>query len=516
MTEAALSLVLHAHLPWVRHPEHDDALEERWLFEAIHESYLPLLTALQRLARDGVAPRVALSLSPPLLAMLRDALLRARFARHLDKLDRLIAAARRDRRFDAAFTPALDAHARAVASSRELWRALGGDLVSGFVDLAREGVELFTTALTHAWLPGLRHHPAVARAQVRAGLREFREATGLHARGFWLPECGWLDGVDGVLVDEGVRWTVLEAHGVLHATPAPRWGLARPSRTRAGLAVFGRDPEASRAVWSREVGYPSDTVYRDFHADAGFTLPEDALTDFTAADGTRQFTGLKPWRVTGHEVKEPWDPAAAFARAQEHAERFVRDREAWARWTLARGCEGATSLCPYDAELFGHWWCEGPAFVEAALRHAARSDVLTAMTPSECLDRWRTDAVVSPSSSTWGEGGFGAVWLSPEVAWSLRPTERACAAVESLVRAGDRRFGRASRELSLALSSDWAFLARSSGYALGRWRGHLAALNDVLRGVDESPLSVGRDRPTESPRPWPSLTPADFFTEDER
>ena len=35
MPKGFLLLILHAHLPYVRHPEYDLFLEERWFFEAV-------------------------------------------------------------------------------------------------------------------------------------------------------------------------------------------------------------------------------------------------------------------------------------------------------------------------------------------------------------------------------------------------------------------------------------------------------------------------------------------------
>ena len=86
MPQASLAFVLHAHLPFVRHPAHEDFLEERWLAEAITETYIPLLEMLGALERDRVPARLTLSLSPPLLAMLADHLLRTRYLRHVDRL----------------------------------------------------------------------------------------------------------------------------------------------------------------------------------------------------------------------------------------------------------------------------------------------------------------------------------------------------------------------------------------------------------------------------------------------
>jgi 1,4-alpha-glucan branching enzyme len=81
-----LSLILHAHLPFVRHPEHEKFLEETWLFEAITETYVPLLQMMERWQRDGMETRFTLTLTPTLCAMLLDPLLQERYVRHLDGL----------------------------------------------------------------------------------------------------------------------------------------------------------------------------------------------------------------------------------------------------------------------------------------------------------------------------------------------------------------------------------------------------------------------------------------------
>ena len=90
MTIGYLALVLHAHLPFVRHPESDYVLEEEWLFEAIAETYIPLLQVFEGLLRDGIDFKITMSMTPPLVAMLRDPLLQDRFDEHLSKLEELI------------------------------------------------------------------------------------------------------------------------------------------------------------------------------------------------------------------------------------------------------------------------------------------------------------------------------------------------------------------------------------------------------------------------------------------
>src|SRR6185437_12879649 len=91
----SLALILHAHLPFVRHPEHEHFLEEDWFFEAITETYIPLLQMMQRLVNDNVPFKLTMSLTPTLCAMFQDQLLRERYVRQLDLLIDLAARERK-------------------------------------------------------------------------------------------------------------------------------------------------------------------------------------------------------------------------------------------------------------------------------------------------------------------------------------------------------------------------------------------------------------------------------------
>src|SRR5215218_8045650 len=85
MSTGYLALVLHAHLPFVRHPEHDEFLEEDWFFEAVTESYVPLLAMMERLVAEEVPFQLTMTVTPTLCAMLQDELLRERYVRYLDQ-----------------------------------------------------------------------------------------------------------------------------------------------------------------------------------------------------------------------------------------------------------------------------------------------------------------------------------------------------------------------------------------------------------------------------------------------
>src|SRR5437879_11336186 len=92
------AIILHAHLPFVRHPEHEDFLEEDWFFEAVTESYIPLLRMMRRLVNDRVPFKLTMSLTPTLCAMLQDELLRQRYVQHVDRLIDLAARERKRNR----------------------------------------------------------------------------------------------------------------------------------------------------------------------------------------------------------------------------------------------------------------------------------------------------------------------------------------------------------------------------------------------------------------------------------
>jgi 1,4-alpha-glucan branching enzyme len=501
MARGYLLLLLHAHLPYVRHPEQPACPQERWLFEAISESYLPLLGALQRLAAAGVPCRLTLSLSPTLLAMLGDPLLQRRYRAHLAALIRL-AERERDRTRGTGQPRCLARfYWRWLVATRERYLGChGGDLVRGFLELARAGVlELITTAATHGFLPLLRDSPEAVRAQLRVGLEAFTAVTGRPPAGLWLPECGYYPGLDRELAALGLGYTFLETHGLTHATPRPRHGVARPLLTEAGVACFGRDPGCSREVWSRERGYPGHPLYREFHRDPGYELPAEQL----AGLGAGQPTGLKYHRVTDRRSphKDWYHPAAARAQARLHARAFVAARVR-ALGTAAPGACPPLFVAPYDAELFGHWWFEGPLWLEQVVRAAAADGRLELITAGDYLARHPGLPMAAPAASSWGDGGYNGHWISPASAWlypQLHGAARQLSALAAVPDGADplrrRALAQAARTLLLAQASDWPFLIRdgaAADYAEGRVRDLLARLGYLLGALESGTVEPRR------------------------
>src|SRR5580658_4052916 len=295
-----LSIVLHAHLPFVRHPEHEKFLEESWLFEAVTETYIPLIQTFENWQRDGINARLTLSLSPTLCTMLLDPLLRGRYERHLNSLVELAEKEIHRTHWDRAFRELAWMYHHRLSNIRDTYAAHGRDLLRPLREFQEQGVlEIATCAATHALLPLLADDPPSLRAQILVARDDYRDCFGCDPRGIWLPECAFVDGVENVLQEANIRWFITDTHGILHARPKPRYGVFAPIFTPNCIAAFGRDLDSARQVWSKQEGYPGDVHYRDFYRDIGFDLDFDYVKPYLPDLNQRGFTGLKYHRITG-------------------------------------------------------------------------------------------------------------------------------------------------------------------------------------------------------------------------
>jgi 1,4-alpha-glucan branching enzyme len=506
-----VSLVLHAHLPFVRHPDHEKFLEESWLFEAMTESYLPLLQVMSGWQRDGLNTRLTMTLSPTLCSMLRDPLLQERYSRHLDGLLALAGKEIHRTHWDRSYHELAWMYHHRFTSVRDTYHACGRDLVGAFRKFQDSGrLEIITTAATHALLPLLGDAKAV-RAQILIARDHYRACFGRDPRGIWLPECAYFEGVETALQEANLRWFILDTHGLLRARPRPRYGVFAPVFTPNGIAAFGRDVDSSRQVWSKHEGYPGDPRYRDFYRDIGFDLDFDYVKPHWPSPDLRGFTGVKYFRITGGTAdKQVYDRGAALHAAAEHAGHFLEARVAQVRKLAGILDRPPLVVAPYDAELFGHWWYEGPEFLDYFMRKACCDQKdFELITPEEYLRRHATNQIATPSPSSWGEEGHFRVWLNERNAWIYPHLQVAQERMTSLARRftrlnplEERALKQAGRELLLAQASDWSFMLRSDtspAYARQRVKEHLmrfTALHDQLTNshVDEKRLSEFEQR----------------------
>lgn len=524
-------LVLHGHLPWVlNHGRRPHGVH--WLYEAALETWLPLLGVVQDLAAHGVHAKFTLGLTPVLLEQLSTDAFK-------DGLDAYIEGLLQQARLDGADPRFALLAARwegLLLDHRERFRAASRDLVGAFADAARAGhLEILSSFATHGYAPLLLHDASV-RAQLAVGLETSERHLGFRPRGLWLPECAfrpagpWTPpalhadvrnraGVDRILEEQGVTHFFVDAHafqgirseGVIErgAFRKVDWGEAEryPGRgwrsvvephwintlgQASAVAAFARHPAVSEQVWSADVGYPGDPRYLEFHK---------RLTD----------DGLRYWRVTRRSAdlgeKEMYRPEEVAAATYEHAQHFAatvrRELAEHKRLTGREGCVTAT----FDAELFGHWWHEGPQFLRDLLLALHHDPDVIVETADERLRRAPPDKVGWLPEGSWGAGGDHQVWLNETLKWTweaaYRAEDRLLGLLWDLHGAGSPPAAAAlarsaARELLLLQASDWNFVITTGGavdYGYARFCGHLTRFDrlatmahDVMHGRGVTPL----------------------------
>jgi len=506
-----LALILHAHLPFVRHPEHEDSLEENWLYEAITETYVPLLLALDRLAEEGIDFRLTFSITPTLASMLIDPFLQCRYLKRLERLLELADKELHRTRSHAGFhAVALMYHHRLHEVHDAFVNRYRSDLVRGFRNLQTLGnVEIIAGAATHAFLPLLAPDESAVRAQIRIGIGHYREVFNRKPRGFWLPECGFSSGIDTILREEGIRYSIVETHGITRARPKPRFGVYAPVYCPSGVAFFGRDPESSKQVWSSLEGYPGDYDYREFYRDIAYDLDLNYIGPYIHPDGIRLDTGFKYHRITGASShKEVYVPEDAAKKAELHAGNFMLSRQKEIAHLESVMDRKPLVVAPYDAELFGHWWFEGPLWLEHLIRKIHTQNTIRLITLSEYLDEHPVNQIATPSASSWGNKGFSETWCNSRNDWIHRHLHQGARYMETLAtdhpsaRGVTRRaLNQAARELLLAQASDWAFMINSgamAGYATERTKTHLLRLLRLKKEIEAAKIDEDRLSAVES------------------
>lgn len=500
MDRGGLCIVLHAHLPYVHHPEHERFFEERWLFEAITECYLPLLGMCERLNQDRVPYRLTLSLSPTLLTMLSNELLQQRYVRHLQDLIDLTEQEISRTRKQPEYQHLARLYRRYFKNALQRFqRDYDCNLIAAFKKQAElGGLELITCAATHGFLPLLNVSESAVRNQVDIGVETFRQCFGYTPKGFWLPECGYYQGLETVLDEAGIRYFFVDSHGLTHASVQPDHGVYAPLSCNNGVAAFARDPESSRQVWSAQEGYPGDFDYREYHCDIGFDqdIPESYLAPYLLEETIRVPIGIKYHRVTGTTPKAIYNPRQALLKAQRHAQDFYLKRQRQLDDLSYRMRQSPVIVAPYDAELFGHWWFEGPYWLEFLLRLAGGNKAgMRLISCSDYLARFETLQIATPSASSWGEQGYSGYWLNETNAWIYPVLHKSAMLMEELAvefqqvphfSLEERALNQAARSLLLAQASDWPFIMKSGttvDYAKKRIVDHLARFNYLQESV---------------------------------
>jgi len=506
MEKGYLSLILHAHLPYVRHPEYSDSFEENWLFESITETYLPLLRAYEKLVEENVDFKITMTISPPLMEMLNDNLLIDRYIKHLELLIELAEKETMRLKDNEYLRPVAHMYFEEFKSLYDLFvNKYHKNLISAFRKFQDYGVlEIITCGATHGFLPLMNIHPNAVRAQVKVAANNYMKHLGRAPRGIWLPECGYYPGVENHLKNEGIKFFITDTHGVLYAHPRPKYGVYAPVYTKAGVAAFGRDSESSKQVWSAEEGYPGDYDYRDFYKDIGFELDLDYIKPYIHESGERVFTGIKYHKITDKKTKNKhaYDPNAAREKAAMHAGNFMFNREKQIEHLYGIMKRKPLIVSPYDAELYGHWWYEGPQWIYFLCKKIHfDQNIIKMITPLEYLEKEPKNQVCEPNLSSWGFKGYCDVWLEGSNDWIYRHLHKAAERMIEIASKHKntddhlltRALNQAAREVLLAQSSDWAFIMKTGTvveYANRRTKEHVNNFTKLYHGCMQNNINT--------------------------
>ena len=534
MAIGKLVFVLHSHLPYViSHGRWPHGMD--WINEAAAETYLPLLQIFDKLISEGISPKITIGITPVLTEMLGDQVFKDEFVIYIDQK---IEAAQHDA---GEFYRIGDSARHNVA---RMWEAFYGDIKTYFVDtlsrnipaafkrLQDQGhIEIITCAATHGYLPLLGEDTAV-QAQVKLGVETYSKHYGRKPRGIWLPECAYRPsydwtppvegfggprkrkGVEEFLSENGIEYFIVDTHllkggkaiGVYldrfsslkqlwqnfesqykpldedSAKTPHKLYYAASVEGKAPVTIFTRDPDTGLQVWSGEHGYPGDGAYLDFHK--------------------KHFPGgHRYWRVTSSKAdladKRVYEPEIVEARIRENAYHFKN---------LVRDISTAENLpdnhppivcAPFDAELFGHWWFEGPRWLYYVLKEVANDPDIEASTMGEYRDENPAVEVVSLPEGSWGKGGFHWIWLNDWTKWTWKHIYDD----EKLMQEAARKYGDRhdepvpsllrllARELVLLESSDWQFLISTwsaRDYAEMRFSNHHSDFLKVLGLLDKA------------------------------
>ncbi len=469
-SKGLLVIHLHAHLPYIRKRVvygssglwQPLGFPEEWFHEAIRETYAPLIMVFERLRSEGVDFRLSMDISPTLANMMRCPMLQEEFLRYMEahiSLARM--EVERTRREAPQYHATAWMHLRHFEAVLECFLRYGRDLTRAFKEFQDQGyLEISTCGATHAFLPLFAMYPQAVRVQVEAAVADYEECFGRRPHGIWLPECAYVPGIETILQDAGLAYFFGETHAVLNGDCPAEFGTHAPVFVKGSdVAVFARDPETGKQVWSGEEGYPGDPDYLEFHIKGG---------------------PLKYNRITSRHggEKQPYVEAWAREKAARHAQHFMEARNF--RFNHIKGWFWKKPLvvAMYDAELFGHHWYEGPEFLYFLFKKLYYNQNETELiTPSAYLKRYPKNQEMFITPSSWGDKGSFDKWMYGSVSWMYRHSHEAIEEMSAMAAAldaeqdglGRRIAAQASRELLQAMNSDVPFVI-SNGHFVDRMK----------------------------------------------
>ena len=458
------SIIIYGHHPFVC-PSLNGVFseEERDFFEALSETWLPLLSLFELLEKDEISFRLGLVLSPSLCGLLQDSRLMERYLEYLDKridfgkkeLKRCVV--NEEMRILSEQYYNRDCHRKT-----QLTEKYNMNILEAFGEYQKNGrLELIITAATNAYLPFYASMGEVVRAQIETAIIHHRKYFGKIPTGFWLPELGWTAELGNFLCEYGFNYTIADTHALVMGNPPAETGHFYPVRTSSGLAVFGRDSTALQDL-QKHINAESG-IYRSCH-DAGFELSARALKHFLGEGNTRCSTGYRYWTGSIDKKHQNYNQEAALKCATEAARAFLDTRLSRLK-AAAQYMENPISICTFNADILLRNWYEGTIFLETLIKEIDQRDTPHLCTPSDYLSEISGSAIqtMEPGYSSCLTNGYAELLLDASNDWIYRHIFRSIERMIEMTErfSGDtglkeRALNQAARELLFAQSTDWS------------------------------------------------------------
>lgn len=494
--KAYVNLVLNAHLPYIRQVENEDSFEEDWYYEAVVESYLPIVRSLKELDRRNVPFKITLVLSPSLIEMMKDSLLNERLLKYIQKHIEL--GNKEVARL--ANEPELLENAKSIlqeykTAKRELTLRYRS-VLDAFLSLPTDKVEFISTAATHSLLPLYTSRPCFLNSSFAVSDKVHYDTFKKKTEGVWLPNGGYFPELDRYIKRNMLKteYFFVPANSFALSSSFIERSAYAPIKTKSGLYAFALDASLQDKVTSPILGYPGDDDYREFYRDIGYDLPFSYIGDYVHHSENRGFTGYKYYAVSGkRETKEIYNKEKAYAKAQLHAEDFVK--------TLEEKADRVNSVVQdippifniaFDAELLGHWWKEGPLWLSKVISIINKSKILS-FTNSKDYIRENASKIKDGelAYSYLSNGTYAYPYMDGDNNSLVRLIYGAIDTVEDLSKRFKnetnpikRRYvAMAVKNVLLLSASDWPFILHNRtcpNYARSRIREHLSNIDKVV------------------------------------
>ena len=437
-----LSFIIKTTQDFIRtnedNPPECDKLKLNSFFEAISDSYIPMLKMFERLKGEGVTFKVGIVLPPVLCSMFDDEKIQKLY---VDFLDKRIALGKkeisRNKDNPAALELATAITEKNKALKKDFTDTYNKNLVAQFAKLQKEGlIEILGTCATDVFMPYYADLPEAISAQIEMGLQSYKKCFGDLPEGFYLPELGYTPGIEKIIRSYGYSYTILHSRSILLTDNPPANGIFYPVRIENSLVAFTADPYISEQIYSED-GWSTNSVYRNENRDIGFELELKKLSPVMEEKTARCSTGFKYWKKDfNDDAGVSYDMNAALEQAQDDAADFLKKHTELLdkAGEYVQNAEYVCSVCCIDENKIRKHWAEYLLWFEAVLKNAKEYE-LSVVSCKDILPKASVLERIEPYYSAGTDDSYGENLLSSRNCWMMRYVRKA---TERMVDLADR------------------------------------------------------------------------------